>query len=313
MYNFLYCFDENYNIPASCSIFSLLETFDEKINIYIMHKNFSTSDFLPKKILNHNMLNEVNVSKVNLKGLEFPNILGTHVSEATYYRLFLQDYLVDDIDTITYLDCDVFSINNPKSYIKKTVSKMSENNNIISVAPENTLFDYGRKQLKLKSDKYFNAGVMIINLKEWKKSNLKASFINVLNEFEENLLFWDQDVLNITFDGNYEILDKNMNYKVDMEADNTSYKIDEQMESEIRLLHFSGKFKPWTVKGAINDNAEYFQNIYRELFNKKYYFSFNYKVNALNDLKQTISNKTIFNSKYPVYFFMYTLKKLIKK
>ena len=85
------------------------------------------------------------------------------------------------------------------------------------------------------------------------------------------------------------------------------------MESEIRLLHFSGKFKPWTVKGAINDNAEYFQNIYRELFNKKYYFSFNYKVNALNDLKQTISNKTIFNSKYPVYFFMYTLKKLIKK
>ena len=74
MYNFLYCFDENYNIPASCSIYSLLETFDEKINIYIMHKNFSTSDFLPKKILNHNMLNEVNVSKVNLKGLEFPKV-----------------------------------------------------------------------------------------------------------------------------------------------------------------------------------------------------------------------------------------------
>ena len=42
MLNFLYCFDQNYNIQALVSIYSLLENITEKINIHIIHKEPET-------------------------------------------------------------------------------------------------------------------------------------------------------------------------------------------------------------------------------------------------------------------------------
>ena len=36
MFNFLFAFDENYNIQGSVSIFSLLENVETKINIYVI-------------------------------------------------------------------------------------------------------------------------------------------------------------------------------------------------------------------------------------------------------------------------------------
>ena len=40
--NFLYCFDNNYNLQANNSISSLLENVSEPISIYIIHENPST-------------------------------------------------------------------------------------------------------------------------------------------------------------------------------------------------------------------------------------------------------------------------------
>ena len=47
--NYLYCFDENYNIQATCSISSLLAKNSESINIYVIHKNPKTFDKIAKK------------------------------------------------------------------------------------------------------------------------------------------------------------------------------------------------------------------------------------------------------------------------
>ena len=39
MLNFLYCFDENYNVQGFLSMYSLLEKVDIKIQIYLIHKS----------------------------------------------------------------------------------------------------------------------------------------------------------------------------------------------------------------------------------------------------------------------------------
>ena len=49
----------------------------------------SDESFIPKVILNHKKLTSIKVSKFNSSNLEFPNITGMHVSEATYYRMYL--------------------------------------------------------------------------------------------------------------------------------------------------------------------------------------------------------------------------------
>ncbi len=293
-------------VPANCSIFSLLESSDEKINIYIMNKDFENPDFLSKKVLNHSNLNSVNISKVNLSNYEFPNILGTHVSEATYYRLFLQDYIKEEIDFVTYIDCDVFTIKNPKNLIQKSIENMKLNNKTISVCLENSMIDYGNNELGLKSNKYFNAGVMIIDMKKWKTNDLKNKFLKIMYDYQKKLNFWDQDILNIYFDGDFEIMDDSLNFRFDMERNNES-----DVSKNVSLIHYSGKFKPWSIEGAVNNYSEFFQTVYRNLYNKKYFFLLNYKKNGLNDLVKIIRNKSLFNTKYPISFFLNCLKKII--
>ena len=50
MNNFLYCLDENYNFQALTSIFSLLDNVDEKVNIYVIHKNPKSFSVIKKKL-----------------------------------------------------------------------------------------------------------------------------------------------------------------------------------------------------------------------------------------------------------------------
>ncbi len=307
MMNYLFCFDKNYIVPANCSIFSLLENSIEKINVYIMNKDYSDPNFLSKKVLNHRNLNSINVSRVNLSNYNFPNIFGTHVSEATYYRLFLQDYITDDIDFITYVDCDVFANKNPESLLQKHIENMKLNNKTISVCIESSMIDYGKNELGLKSNKYFNAGVMIIDFKKWKTNDLKDKFLKIMYEYQQKLLFWDQDILNIYFDGDFEIMDDSLNFKFDMERNNES-----SVSANVSLIHYSGKFKPWSIKGAVNYHSEYFQSIYRNLYNKKYFFLLNYKKNGLSDFINIFLNKTIFHTKYPFSFFLISLKRILK-
>jgi len=313
MNNYLYCLDSNYNIPLSCSIYSLLENSKNKINIYIMHKECNDSNFLPSIVVDHPKLNRINVFKVDLERYEFPNIYGTHVSEATYYRLFIQDFLTDDIEFITYLDCDVFCINDPNNLIINNIKKMKDSGFTISTCPEPGLKNHGIEFLKMKTDKYFNAGVMIIDFNRWKLSDMKNNCLEIMREQKEKLLFWDQDTLNLYFDGQYEPLPETLNFKVDMEVDNNALSIIDSKKRSISLVHYSGKFKPWSIRGAVNDNAEYFQEIYRELYNKKYYLNINYKKNALNDIIYSVFKGTLFTSKYPFSLLWYTLISFIKK
>ena len=56
MNNFLYCFDENYNIPAFCSMFSILENANVEINIFVIHKLDKENISVPDKINNHKKL-----------------------------------------------------------------------------------------------------------------------------------------------------------------------------------------------------------------------------------------------------------------
>ena len=101
--NFLYCFDSNYHNQAFTSIHSLLENVSKKINIFVIHnREFSVTE-LPDSIANHNNLKNFKSYKFVDKEHTFPNLENAHLSEATYYRLFIENYLPSDIQKLIYL------------------------------------------------------------------------------------------------------------------------------------------------------------------------------------------------------------------
>ena len=93
------------------------------------------------------------------------------------------------------------------------VEKLRKSNLTISAKTEEEL-SVNIKRLNMKSNKYFNAGVMVIDYEKWIKDSLSKKLISRLKELESKILFWDQDVLNSFFDGVYLELDNVYNFKI---------------------------------------------------------------------------------------------------
>ena len=263
----------------------------------------------PKAITEHKNIGELNIYRVKTDNLHFPNIEGAHISEATYYRLLIDDYIEKSLQNLIYLDCDIVCVTNPLKQLAFTLKEVKDSKSMVGVLPEPGMFEYGKDNYNLKND-YFNAGVMIIDFEKWTNKKPKNIFLQIINEYGVKLKYWDQDVLNIFFNNKYTPISTSLNFKIDME-------IFEKMElseenSNINFLHYSGKFKPWSIRGALNNNSEYFQEIYRKLFIKKYYFLFNYKKNALKDLLVGFYTFSIFKTQYPWRFIYISIRKIIK-
>ena len=126
---------------------------------------------------------------------------------------------------------------------------MVENDFTIAVMNEPGMPEIDERALDLgiKSGRYFNAGVMIINYPKWVDRNIKSKSIEIIKEKKQKLVLWDQDVLNIIFDGSFDDIDQEFNYRMDIL--NFSDNEISSIEKDVYLIHYFGKSKPWTLKG----------------------------------------------------------------
>ena len=308
-YEFLYCFDKNYNIQALTSIISLLDKVNCKIKINVIHPDINFEEDIPIIIKNHENLSELKIHNFQKIDYDFPNLENSHVSEATYYRLFINKYIDHDIDFLIYLDADVICDSNPIKSIESNILELTKTKNIISVKTE-MIFDNNNsadsvskvfERLNLKS-RYFNAGVMIINYQEWLNQNLSEKLFTRLQELGNRVKFWDQDVLNSYFDNNYLELDNNLNcYASDLE-DNTSKKF--------CFLHYVGSNKPWLTSGAFTKTSQIYHNNYSKLFNDSFHITHIWKLGSLKELTISIFNFSFFKIEKKFLYLKIFLKSL---
>jgi len=303
--NFLYCFDNNYNIQASLSIHSLLEHLETKADIHIIHKDPASFSKLLQKIKKHKNLSNIYIYKFN-KNMDFPKLEESHVSEATYYRIFISDYLDENIKNLIYLDADTLVVNNIESELVSIFKDLNMSDNIIAAKTDINLSEHSKRLTG--NEKYFNAGVMFINYQKWLSNNCLEGLLFKMKEIQNEIIFWDQDVLNAYFDGGYLEINDSHNYKVDVDDSNQG-KLDIK---NIKILHYVGKSKPWTVRGASKENSIYYQNKYQELFFLPYHISNNWKRQAYDDLINLYKGKHIKRLRNPFGFIISVLYFLIK-
>jgi len=270
MQNILYCFDENYNEQATVSIYSLLSKTREKLNFHIIHKNPKSFEGFMKLFSDNIYLNDIFFYEFKNKEYNFPNIKNSHVSEATYYRMFISDYINDEFEQILYIDPDVVCLNSFSNIISRIQKDLINYKFLVSVKTEHVknknnfeMFD------RLSIDnKYFNAGVMSINLKMWKEHDFLSKLLKRSKLIEDKIVFWDQDVMNSEINGNYLELPVHLNqHPFETPGSNVHF------QNNTIFLHYSGKNKPWTKKGFSSKNSIFYKNIYKELFGKKFRIS----------------------------------------
>ena len=161
--------------------------------------------------------------------------------------------------------------------------------------------------MRCENNTYFNAGVMLIDFQKWLTQNTSVNLLKQLDDIEEKIELWDQDVLNAYFDGKFLELGQELNYM------NTYIQnIDESKLNEIYFLHFSGKYKPWTVKGVNIKLGTIYHSNYELATGKKYHIDNNWKKQAIKDLKIIIFSGNIFKIKNPITYLWYCFRYLIK-
>ena len=264
--NILFCIDKNYNKQCYVSIHSLIESGNDLENIFIIHKQPNT--FNKELIKNRS---EINIHLINFDEKVFNKLKNkasdevAHVTIATYFRLFIDSLLPKNISDLIYIDADVISIKNFNQDSSDIFSKMNKKNYVLAARTSGDMKGNSEnfQRLDLKNEKYFNAGVLFINLKLWREKEIENKLVNML--FSKSFKYMDQDILNKYFDGDYLDLPTSLNYFIPVET-NYQKEVDKFVFDEAILLHYVGYSKPWDKKYFKTKNSTYYQNYYKDLF-----------------------------------------------
>tara|TARA_Y100000996_G_scaffold413480_1_gene401810 strand:+ start:1703 stop:2644 length:942 start_codon:yes stop_codon:yes gene_type:complete len=298
--NFLYCFDKNYNKQALCSISALLKFSSNKINIYIIHEKPNSFGKYMKKIKDDPKLNRIEIYEFNKGNLDFPNIKDAHFSEATYYRLFIDDYIPKTIKSFVYIDPDAFFISKFEKSLSKEIEKLNSSDKVLSaftvLGPDGNYANEFHLPPR-KSGKYFNAGFLIFDYQKWRERNCGSDVVDILVNKKFDFKHCDQDILNFYFDGDYIQLSDKFNYDL-----NNLYA--PPMKEDTKVIHYIGNNKPWSINGALNENSEYYINLFRDTFSKKYHIEETASLNSIKELLNNIVKLKFLNTDYPIRYIL---------
>ncbi len=172
-------------------------------------------------------------------------------NSSSLQKFFIPE-LFPELGTVLYLDCDLIV----KSDLTNLYNLDLDGNLAAVVADSGQL--YYRTPLIGKVERYFNSGVMLLNLVELRRQNSTEDLLNYKQtKCDGNLV--DQDAFNYVFDGKVKYLSVRYNClcvnierskeRIDVGLFNRLYNedfsdLDQAIESAY-ILHFASKDKPW--------------------------------------------------------------------
>jgi lipopolysaccharide biosynthesis glycosyltransferase len=175
--------------------------------------------------------------------------------QAIYYRL-LAPLLVPDAEQILYLDADMVCISSPEALWSYPVIPeeialvVSENDNVVIELA---------KSAGLEKKQYFNAGMMLINVKQWNMECVSENAFHILNTSTKRLQYLDQDALNIVLENHVRYIDNRFNYINMLAHDDKGYLVD--IPEDVCIIHYAGADKPWQEWNQ-QKTCQYYRNIY---------------------------------------------------
>lgn len=179
----------------------------------------------------------------------------TYISPETYFRFYIPE-IFKNYDKIIYLDADIVVMKDIAllynediteyfcgaiqdsfiaSYIRNYKRKTAQYPNL-------TYIQYLRTILGKKDNKYFNAGVLLLNLNKMREDNISQKLWQFAQE-KSPLEFQDQDVLNAVFERKVKYIDTNWNCLKGFVSNKTP-----------SIMHFVGPEKPWIYNKSYSYN-----------------------------------------------------------
>jgi len=181
-----------------------------------------------------------------------------HISHASYLRIFIPEILPESEEKVLYLDCDMV--------IRHDIAPLwnSDLGGKVLGAVRN-LFFVRHDDLDLPPDTdYFNAGVLLMNLKRWRELDGTAKLIRFIEAHHDHLWAHDQDALNAVFRGEVRELAPVWNFQTSMlwsEPDglSLSYPAYRRLLADPGIVHYTTPSKPWHFSNTHPYKETYYQ------------------------------------------------------
>jgi len=185
-------------------------------------------------------------------------VLNYHFKKSNYYRLYAADLIKGE--SCLYLDADIIVTGSIKEIIEANLDSY------YLAAVDNPGFDRHEELGMHPASKYFNSGVMLLNLDKWRRYCVKDRVIALTKEKPEAILFVDQCGLNAVVDGKWLELDPRFNCQSYIFASGLNENC--LKGNGAVIVHFTGSGKPWHM-----NNKHPYKKLYWEYRNKTPYRS----------------------------------------
>ena len=188
----------------------------------------------------------------------------------TMGRLFVGEMLPREMRRVLYLDCDTVVL---KPLHRLWETKLGAGGSaghagadfVMAAVQEPTIYEEVKQYLDIrKEEPYFNAGVLLIDLKRWREEDLTRKVLKYYAGIAEKSLFNDQDALNGLLKGRIRTLSPRWNFftnyryfrfdtlcRMQPSYRRIPEKVFRKAKRYPAVIHYAGDERPWRA-GALN-------------------------------------------------------------
>lgn len=247
--NIALCTDENFVMPALVCLTSIFENNKgESINAYVLTDGISEQ--ARKKF---GKLADYYQQQINILVIDKECFEGLTVNErfpiSMYYRFLLPKMLPNE-QKILYLDCDIIVRHSLKNLYDTPLPDMA----LAAVVGE-SCDDIVFENILQITSKYFNSGVLLMNLDYWREHDITRKLIQWVADNPEKCSLPDQNALNKVLDGKVVYADYTYNFQEWWFRESLVHYMHYTKWNEIRevakdpvVVHFCEAEKPWFVE-----------------------------------------------------------------
>ncbi len=256
-----FAIDDGYMPFLAVALESLIENSSKKYyySIKILYTNISEEN---KKKINKYKRENVNIEFVDLnyyiEKLKDKLYTRDYYTNTTYFRLFIAN-LYPQYNKAIYLDSDIVVLGDIAELYNQDIG-----DNLIAAAPDDVIQtikvfqEYAEKVVGVADYRnYFNAGILLMNLDEFRKYNFQNKFLYLLETIKFTVA-QDQDYLNRLCKGKVKIIDKAW--------DTMPVGTGTLEEKDLKIIHYNLADKPWHY-----DNIKYKEYFWKYAKKTEYY------------------------------------------
>lgn len=240
--------DDNYVPLLNVAIYSLKKNASKNYiyNVHILNTGLTLSNIeLLKGMQSKNTNILFNNISNKIEAYESRLFTRDYYSRSTYYRFFIADFF-PQYNKALYLDSDII--------IKEDISKLYNTElgtNLVGainddiITNEEAFSEYTERALGISRYNYFNAGILVMNLYEFRQQKVLNKFFDLLNKYTFTVA-QDQDYLNVICKNKVTLVSEFWN-KTPMPNNNCD-------KHKVSIIHFKIVYRPWHCDNVIFAN-----------------------------------------------------------